>query len=335
MRLLLLIVLFFGSTQYALACCKYCSSSSKPCGDSCISLSRNCNTSGGCACSGSSFSFGLDPSGPTTTESTYSDGIAAGIEQCRIDPAGCGITVNGNTDGSTQAGILQCQNDPASCDITVDNNTDGSTQAGILQCQNDPASCDITVDNNTDGSTQAGILQCQNNPASCDITVDGNTDGSTQAGILQCQNNPASCDIAVQVDNGCETNSLAVTFKGQRSQIEASCENNAIVVNLNTDGATEDGVMQCQADPAACGIIVNANTDGSTAEGMEICRRNPAACGITYQRFKQEQLPVYDTQNQQLNIPQFYIGSDLYSGQLVLIQEKPQMIFVLDWQEMN
>lgn len=31
-------------------CCKHCGASSKPCGDSCISLSKQCHKSGGCAC---------------------------------------------------------------------------------------------------------------------------------------------------------------------------------------------------------------------------------------------------------------------------------------------
>ncbi len=32
------------------SCCKHCGSSSQPCGDTCISNSSTCHTSGGCAC---------------------------------------------------------------------------------------------------------------------------------------------------------------------------------------------------------------------------------------------------------------------------------------------
>ena len=37
-----------GSTSGG--CCKYCGSTSQPCGDTCISNSSTCHTSGGCAC---------------------------------------------------------------------------------------------------------------------------------------------------------------------------------------------------------------------------------------------------------------------------------------------
>lgn len=38
----------YGSSE---SCCKYCGES-KACGDSCISSSKTCHTSGGCACNG-------------------------------------------------------------------------------------------------------------------------------------------------------------------------------------------------------------------------------------------------------------------------------------------
>jgi len=46
--------LVYPSNNSCSTCCKYCTpGSSKPCGDSCISLSKTCKTSSGCACSGS------------------------------------------------------------------------------------------------------------------------------------------------------------------------------------------------------------------------------------------------------------------------------------------
>ncbi|OAD21045.1 hypothetical protein THIOM_003204, partial [Candidatus Thiomargarita nelsonii] len=93
-------------------------------------------------------------------------GKQAGIDECKADPASCGITPDPK-DGSTQAGIDKCKADPTSCGITPDPE-DGSTQAGIDKCKADPTSCGITPDPK-DGSTQAGIDKCKANPASCGI----------------------------------------------------------------------------------------------------------------------------------------------------------------------
>jgi hypothetical protein len=39
-----------GSGGGGSSCCKKCGANSKPCGDSCISLSKSCSKYGGCAC---------------------------------------------------------------------------------------------------------------------------------------------------------------------------------------------------------------------------------------------------------------------------------------------
>jgi len=79
------------------ACCKTCTPDvSKPCGDSCISISRNCTKASGCACAGTT----SNPSTPTTStpiaptqpaEPTYEQGIAAGKQICIDSPSACGI----------------------------------------------------------------------------------------------------------------------------------------------------------------------------------------------------------------------------------------------------
>ncbi|RKZ39050.1 MAG: hypothetical protein DRQ41_11140 [Gammaproteobacteria bacterium] len=132
----------------------------------------------------------IEPISPNTNSHTSTQNE---IAQDQTDQTSCDIMDN---NGSTQAGIEQCKADPASCGITIAS-LGGLTQLQLNQakesvkqdCQIDPASCDITDIN---GSTQAGIEQCKMDPASCGII---DTNDSTQAGIEQCKVNPTSCCI--------------------------------------------------------------------------------------------------------------------------------------------
>jgi hypothetical protein len=115
----------------------------------------------------------------------------AGIDQCKADPASCGIEL-ADTNGSTKDGIEQCKADPASCGIELAD-TNGSTKDGIEQCKANPTSCGIELVD-TNGSTKDGIEQCKANPTSCGIKL-ADTNGSTKDGIEQCKADPASCGI--------------------------------------------------------------------------------------------------------------------------------------------
>jgi len=81
----------------------------------------------------------------STTLPTYSEGINAGIAQCKANPVSCGITTNANTDGSTAEGMAKCKTDPVSCGIVVNVNDDGSTADGISQCKANPGAFGIST----------------------------------------------------------------------------------------------------------------------------------------------------------------------------------------------
>lgn len=72
-----------------------------------------------------------------------------------------------DSNGSTQSGIDQCKADPASCGIKLVD-TNGSTQVGIDKCKANPESCGILL-TDINGSTQVGIDQCKANPISGEI----------------------------------------------------------------------------------------------------------------------------------------------------------------------
>ena len=161
----------------------------------------------------------------------YVDGLRDGINQCKNDPASCGInvTVNQDTNGSTDDGIKKCQANPSDYGITVDPK-DGS----IKECQANPSDYGITVDPK-DGSTQAGINQCKYDPASCGITVIYDTNGSTQEGIAQCQSNPVYYGITVDPK----------------------------------DGSTQAGIDKCKADTVACGITNDNDFESRKTQFLE------------------------------------------------------------------
>ncbi len=131
----------------------------------------------------------------------YAEGVVAGMNQCRRFPASCGL--DGHADFSTLPltdaeenitiqvinGLTHCQQNPSSCGITVDYNTDGSTETGIEQCQRDPVSCGIE----TQGSKQEGISQCRLDPMSCGINLD--RDSLLEEGKNICRINPLECGI--------------------------------------------------------------------------------------------------------------------------------------------
>jgi len=129
----------------------------------------------------------------------------AGIDQCKTNPASCGITLT-DTNGSTQTGIDQCKANPVSCGIIVSTDqcktnpascnlfTQAQIDAAKQACKTDPASCGLFTQAQIDAAKQAAIAQCKTTPASCGITLIDNN-GSTQAGIAQCKTNPASCGI--------------------------------------------------------------------------------------------------------------------------------------------
>ncbi len=133
----------------------------------------------------------------------YADGVATGMNLCRRFPASCGIgaetsltTVVELTGGNYVINVIdgakRCQENPESCGITVNLNTDGSTQAGKEECQRDPESCGIQVQ----GTKEEGIAQCRENPQSCDIEMD--REALIQEGIEMCKAHPSLYGIETQ-----------------------------------------------------------------------------------------------------------------------------------------
>jgi len=228
----------------------------------------------------------------------YVDGLRDGINQCKNDPASCGITTSydaGYTEGEKAGkksceGKLYSQTDydkryeegKATCNGKLYSQDDYNKHYTAAQtaCKNDPASCGITDDN---GSKQDGINQCKNNPASCEITVNYDNNGSTADGIKTCQDKPSDCGINFTDTNGstadgvsqCTTGLLAfginVTattpnpnepskFKLGLKECEGKDTTTCKPYSLDTNGSTADGINQCKADMLAFGINVTATT---------------------------------------------------------------------------
>jgi hypothetical protein len=116
----------------------------------------------------------ITPTNSENNNKTYTEGINAGIEKCKLNPADCGIIITKNDDGSTQYGIDKCKQNPIDCGISTSQNDDGSIQDGIDKCKQNPTACGISISKNDDGSIQDGIDKCKQNPADCGIDLQKN-----------------------------------------------------------------------------------------------------------------------------------------------------------------
>jgi len=168
------------------------------------------------------------------------------------------VTACLDTNGSTQTGIDQCKTNPASCGLFTQVQLDTAKQAGIDLCKTNPASCSLFTQAQLDAVKQA----CKTNPASCGIT---DTNGSTQTGIDQCKANPASCGIPVNPDQ-CKTNPASCGLFTQ-AQIDtakqasiAQCKTNPALCGITKIDGISTNAFVSPANKMIAGVLISGGS---------------------------------------------------------------------------
>lgn len=130
------------------------------------------------------------------------------------------------------------------------------------------------------GTTSAPQTNTPSTNTTATTTTTPNTTTATpsyndgiSAGIAKCKTDPSVCGIVINQN----TDGATQTGIDKCKTDPASC---GIVMTQNTDGSTQAGIDQCKASPSSCGIVTNNNIDGSTQIGIDKCKADPVSCGI-------------------------------------------------------